>query len=78
VKEIKKDGNLNCWKLKKQSIESLFKTPIDSKLFNMCFIPHLNEQIFDPVIVKKENLQRQMLVVPFKRGYAMISLLHDL
>ena len=77
VKEKRHDGSLVCEVVKPMYMDSVFKEPVDSKLFDIVLLRTANNCKSRTKLLTKNDLKRKCVCLPERRGRAIFPLLHD-
>ena len=75
IMEINANDDYECDVIAKRHFQRLFSEPCDSKMFNMIYVRNLHT-ISRRKQVRRNEFFRKALCLPYKEGFAIISLLH--
>ena len=76
IKGINHDLTLEGDVITKRHFRNIFVEPCDSKLFSMVHVRNLNA-ISTRKQIDKKDLLRKSVCLPYKEGFAIVALLHD-
>jgi hypothetical protein len=68
-----KDENLVCDVISNRHTESVFKTPADSKLFDIVYVRNVQQKA-KRCLVEKSQILSKAVCLPYKEGFAVFPL----
>ena len=75
VKEMRPDGKVLSNVIQQSGIDSFFKQPCCSKVFNIAQVKDFNRG--KRVLLEVEDFVRKVACLPYKNSYVLLPLLHE-